>query len=70
MRFMIIVKATPESESNAIPDAGQNVLTTANRNFKGRLGNPDSFLYLASPTTAARSALAGRIVDPEEEEIP
>lgn len=54
----------------AIPDAGQNVLTTANRNFKGRLGNPESFLYLASPATAARSAIAGRIVDPEEEETP
>jgi 3-isopropylmalate/(R)-2-methylmalate dehydratase large subunit len=49
----------------AIPDAGQNVLTTANRNFKGRLGNAKSFLYLASAATAAHSALAGRIVNPQ-----
>ncbi len=51
----------------AIPDAGQNVLTTANRNFKGRLGNPNAFLYLGSVATAAHSALAGRIVDPQAE---
>jgi 3-isopropylmalate/(R)-2-methylmalate dehydratase large subunit len=49
----------------AIPDAGQNVLTTANRNFKGRLGNAKSFLYLGSAATAAHSALAGRIVNPQ-----
>ncbi len=47
-----------------IPGDGYNVISTANRNFKGRMGNPNSNVYLASPTCVALSAIAGKIVDP------
>lgn len=46
--------------------AGERAVTTTNRNFVGRMGHPESEVYLAGPAVAAASAVTGRISSPEE----
>ncbi|MFA8299500.1 MAG: aconitase/3-isopropylmalate dehydratase large subunit family protein [Hyphomicrobiales bacterium] len=52
-----------------IPADNFNVISTANRNFKGRMGNKESSVYLASPAVVAYSAIKGEITLPETDSI-
>ena len=45
---------------------GERAIATTNRNFRGRMGHPDSEVYLSNPGVAAASAVKGRIAHPEE----
>ncbi len=46
--------------------SGETAISSTNRNFKGRMGSPDSFVDLASPETVAASAIEGKIADPRK----
>lgn len=47
-----------------VPGDGEVIISSTNRNFQGRMGNPRSLIYLASPAVVAAAAVAGEIVDP------
>jgi 3-isopropylmalate/(R)-2-methylmalate dehydratase large subunit len=49
-----------------VPANNEVVISSTNRNFQGRMGNPNAQVYLASPAVVAAAALAGEIVDPAE----
>jgi len=49
-----------------ILDKGETALATTNRNFIGRMGSPESFVYLSSPAVAAASSITGKITSPED----
>ncbi len=52
--------------AGGILGTNERCIASSNRNFKGRMGSPDSEVYLGSPATVAASALAGEIADPRD----
>jgi homoaconitase/3-isopropylmalate dehydratase large subunit len=48
-----------------IPAPGETTISSANRNFRGRMGTADAEIYLSNPAVVAASAVAGRIADPQ-----
>jgi homoaconitase/3-isopropylmalate dehydratase large subunit len=47
-----------------VPAPNEATISSANRNFRGRMGTPDAEIYLSSPAVVAASAIKGEIADP------
>ena len=52
-----------------IPAPGEVTISSANRNFRGRMGTAEAEIYLANPAVVAASAVAGVIADPEYSDV-